>query len=109
MPYGEGKLFLPVKAAIRKKIGKEAGDYVHVVLYPDNAPTVLPRELLLCRQDEPEALRFFNALADAEQEKLIKWIYSAKTQDAKIDRIAKAIDSLGRRSTFQGQLRASLD
>lgn len=26
MPYGEGKLFLPVKAEIRKKIKKQEGD-----------------------------------------------------------------------------------
>jgi hypothetical protein len=35
MPMGKGKLFLPVKAAIRKKIGKEAGDWVKVTLYAD--------------------------------------------------------------------------
>ena len=32
MPMGNGQLFLPVKAAIRKKIGKETGDWVQVVL-----------------------------------------------------------------------------
>lgn len=35
MPMGNGQLFLPVNAAIRKKIRKEAGDRVHVVLYQD--------------------------------------------------------------------------
>lgn len=28
MPYGAGKLFLPVKAELGKKLKKEAGDYV---------------------------------------------------------------------------------
>ena len=32
MPMGNGKLFLPVKAAIRKKIGKNAGDFVRIKL-----------------------------------------------------------------------------
>ena len=35
MPMGAGKLFLPVNAAIRKKIKKQAGDTVKIVLYPD--------------------------------------------------------------------------
>ena len=33
MPSGKGTLFLSVKAEIRKKIKKQAGDYVHIVLY----------------------------------------------------------------------------
>ena len=32
MPMGNGTLFLPVKAAIRKKIGKEEGDHVQIIL-----------------------------------------------------------------------------
>ena len=31
MPMGEGRLFLPVKAAVRKAIKKEAGDYVKII------------------------------------------------------------------------------
>lgn len=39
MPSGKAYLFLAVNAVIRKKIQKQAGDYVHIILYPDN---VLP-------------------------------------------------------------------
>jgi len=38
MLSGKGKLFLAVKSEIRKKIKKQAGDYVHIILYPDNEP-----------------------------------------------------------------------
>ncbi len=63
MPFlaGTRQLFLSVKAEIRKKIKKQAGDYVHIVLYRDNEPLEVPEELLLCLQDEPEALQFFNS------------------------------------------------
>lgn len=44
MPYGKDKLFLPVRTEIRKRIKKEAGDYVHVILYPDTYPTEVPDE-----------------------------------------------------------------
>lgn len=94
MPYGGNKLFLPVKAEIRKKIKKTAGDYVHVILYPDNDPLEIPKEMLLCIQDESEALKFFNSLSESEQKYYIQWIYSAKKEETKIDRLANCINRL---------------
>lgn len=96
MPMGNGNLFLPVKAEIRKKIKKSEGDYVHVVLYPDNEPLEVPEEMLLCLQDEPAALKFFNSLSESEQKFYVEWIYSAKRSETKIDRLAKAINRLMR-------------
>lgn len=58
MPSGKGVLFLAVNAEIRKKIQKQAGDYVHIVLYPDNEPIEIPKEFLLCLQDDIVALQF---------------------------------------------------
>ena len=91
---GDDRLFLAVKAEIRKAIKKEAGDYVHVILYSDNEPAEVPEELLLCLQEEREALRFFNSLSESEQQNYVKWIYSAKTDRTKVDRMAKTLDRL---------------
>jgi hypothetical protein len=91
---GTGQLFLSVKSEIRKKIKKQAGDYVHIILYPDNEPLELPEELLLCLQEDDEALQFFNSLNENEQYNYVKWIYSAKTDQTKVDRIAKTLDRL---------------
>src|SRR5688572_5246826 len=55
MPMGNGQLFLPVKAEIRKQIKKSEGDFVHVVLYSDNEPLEIPKEMILCLKDEPAA------------------------------------------------------
>ncbi len=97
---GTGKLFLSVKAEIRKKIKKEAGDYVHLILYADNDPFEIPAELWLCLQDTPEALTFFNSLNENEQQKYVKWIYAAKTDKTKVDRIAKTIAGLSKQQKF---------
>jgi hypothetical protein len=97
MPMGNGKLFLPVKADIRKKIGKQAGDYVHVILYPDSLPTEIPEELRICLSDEPKAYENFMSYTDGERKAFIDWIYSAKTKDKKIERIAKTIDKVTKR------------
>lgn len=94
MPMGNGKLFLPVKGEIRKKIKKQAGDQVHVILFPDNDPFEIPEEILLCLQDEPEALRFFNSLSESERKFYIQWITSAKREETKVDRLAKTINRL---------------
>ena len=94
MPMGDGRLFLPVRAEIRKKIGKKEGDWVHVILFPDNEPLEIPEEMLLCLEDEPKALKFFNRLSDSEQKFYIQWVYSAKKEETKIDRLAKTINRL---------------
>jgi hypothetical protein len=100
MPSGMGTLMLFVKLEIRKKIKKQAGDYVHIILYPDNEPLEVPEELLLCLQDDNEALQFFNSQNESEQYSYIQWIFSAKTDHTKIDRIAKAVVKLSKRRKF---------
>jgi hypothetical protein len=102
MPFlaGTERLFLPVKSEIRKKIKKQAGDYVHVILYPDNVPLEVPEEFLLCLQDDSEALQFFNSLNDSEQHNYVKWIYSAKTEQTKVDRIAKTLIKLSKHQKY---------
>lgn len=94
MPMGNGSLFLPVKAEIRKKIKKKEGDYVHVILYPDSEPLEIPQEMFLCLQEESLALKFFQSLSESEQNDYIQWIFSAKKEETKIVRLAKAIDKL---------------
>ncbi len=96
MPMKEGGLFLPVKAEIRKAIHKQEGDKVHVILYPDDEPLEVPEEMLLCLKDEPQAIRFFNTLSESERKFYIQWVYSAKKEDTKVDRLAKTIDRLAR-------------
>jgi hypothetical protein len=94
MPMGNGRLFLPVKAEIRKKIKKEEGDWVHVILYPDNEPLEVPEEMLLCLRDEPQAWRFFNSLSESERKYYITWVYSAKKEETKVERLAKTVNRL---------------
>jgi len=100
MPSGEGTLMLFVKAEIRKKIKKQEGDFVHIILYPDNEPLEIPEEFLLCLQDDSEALQFFNSLNDSEKNNYVKWIYSAKTDQTKVDRIAKTLVKLSKCQKF---------
>jgi uncharacterized protein YdeI (YjbR/CyaY-like superfamily) len=71
-------------------------DYVHVILYPDNEPLEVPEEMLLCLRDEPVSMKFFNKLSESERKFYINWVYSAKKEETKIDRLAKTINRLAR-------------
>ena len=94
MPMGNGTLMLPVKGEIRKKIGKNEGDWVHVILYSQDLPTVVPEDFLICLKDEPTAYQKFMSMPEAEQKKLLDWIYSVKNDNLKVERIAQTINNL---------------
>lgn len=94
MPMGKRGLFLPVKADIRKKIGKKEGDHVHIILFPDNDPLPIPDDLRVCLQDEEQAYRNFLSYSEGEKRAFIDWIAAAKTEETKTKRIAKTIDTL---------------
>lgn len=94
MPMVKGKMFLPVKAEIRKMIKKQAGDTVRVILYEDNLPTEIPEELLVCLKDEPHLHDAFATYSEGQKRSIIEWIYSAKTDEAKIERIAQTLNRI---------------
>jgi hypothetical protein len=95
MPMGNGKLFLPVRAEIRKKIKKQEGDKVRVILYLDERPLGIPEEIMECFKNEPEAVfQNFSAFTEGEQKAYLDWIYEAKKEDTKAERIVKMMDRL---------------
>lgn len=97
MPMGNNSLFLPLKAAVRKSIGKQAGDWVHVRLFADESLPEVPEELLLCFENEDKScLENFEALGEGAQKAYIDWIYASKTEATKANRIAKMMDRLKR-------------
>lgn len=94
MPMGDGRLFFPIKAALRKQLGKQAGDSVTVVLYADNTPQEIPTELLTCLEQDPPVLKKFLALSEGKQKNYIDWIYDAKTDDVRVERIVKLMKEM---------------
>ncbi|MFY0599983.1 MAG: DUF1905 domain-containing protein [Cyclobacteriaceae bacterium] len=88
MPMGNGKLFLPVKAEIRKKIKKQEGDYVKVVLFSDESSLEIPAEIVDCLKNESNKVyETFLSLTEGEQKAYLDWIYSAKTDETMANRI----------------------
>jgi hypothetical protein len=101
MPMGDGKLFLPVKAEIRKRIGKREGDYVKVVLYSDESKIEIPKEIMECFAQEPEKVcRTFVNFSEGEQKTYLDWIYKGKTEETKVNRIVTMMEKLSRGQRF---------
>jgi hypothetical protein len=98
--HGSGQLFLSVKADIRKKIGKGAGDTVRVVLWRDDTSPEVPEELRLCIDDDAPAREFFDSLTTGEQQAYIRWIYSAKREQTRVGRMGKTVAALASRLKF---------
>ena len=86
--------FIAVKAEIRKKIGKEEGDTVKMILYLDEAESVIPEDFLVCLREEPKVYKYFEKLPEKRKKEITDWIFSAKTEDEKIMRIGKTLEKL---------------
>ncbi|AWI27035.1 YdeI/OmpD-associated family protein [Flavobacterium pallidum] len=86
--------FLAVKAEIRKAIKKESGDTVKLVLYLAEPQSAIPEDFMTCLSEEPKILAYFQKLPQKQQQEMIDWIFSARTEDEKIDRMAKALEKL---------------
>ena len=95
MPMGDGGLFLPVRAQIRKAIKKEEGDHVHIILYKDDTPYKVPEALQQRLEAENVYVRFLKH-KPWQQAMCAKWIYSAKRPETVNERIIKTIYRLQR-------------
>lgn len=93
-PFGKEKVLMAVKAEIRKKIGKNEGDWVHVKLYSNQIQTDIQSELLICLKDDVAAEKTFKKCSASEQQSIIDWISASKNEDMKVERIARIIDIL---------------
>ncbi|MBA4303690.1 MAG: hypothetical protein C0424_05640 [Sphingobacteriaceae bacterium] len=100
MPMGNGRLFLPVKAAWRKQLRKSAGDEVNIVLYADDRLTEVPADFLLCLADEPTALQHFNRLPESSKQAIMAEIYQLKSEKVRVERMATVIQRLGNRQRW---------
>ena len=92
MPMGNDKLFLPVRAEIRKAIGKKEGDKVRVVLYLDTSVYQVPEDIAECLEMESkEVLDKFLALTEGQQKSFVDWVNAAKKADTRAQRILELI------------------
>lgn len=105
MPMGAGKFIMPLKADIRKAIGKRIGAIIAIKMSTDDKPVRLNPELLQCLNDEPEAISFFKTLTPGHRLYFSNWIESAKTGSTKATRIAHAVTAMVMKEDFGTMVR----
>lgn len=97
MPYANGSLLIAVKAEIRKAIGKEEGDEVHLILYKDTSVFKIPDDFKKTLTGTPGAYERFNSHKQWEQRMCINWIFSAKREETRAERVKKTLYRLQNR------------
>ncbi|MDX1905666.1 MAG: YdeI/OmpD-associated family protein [Bacteroidia bacterium] len=100
LPMKDGSVCLPLKAALRKSIQKEAGDRVHVTLFTDTSAVEIPPELLDVLRDAPKAYDFFQTLSDSNKKYYLDWIADARKMETKTSRVIRMIRLLERGIKF---------
>jgi Domain of unknown function (DUF1905)/Bacteriocin-protection, YdeI or OmpD-Associated len=105
LPMGGGSFIIPINATIRKALGKRKGAIIKVILTEDDRKVEINKTFLLCLGDEPGALEFFNSLPGSHRNYFSKWIESAKTEETKANRIARAVTALSRKFGYPEMMR----
>jgi hypothetical protein len=93
--YG-GRTYLGLRAEIRAAAGIEVGDRVAVVLERDDAPreVEVPPALDAALDGDAAARAAYDALAFTHRREYAEWIASAKREETRERRVAKALEML---------------
>jgi hypothetical protein len=88
--------FLLVRKDVRKQIGKNAGDKVHVTVQRDTEERVveLPPELADLFVQNPEAQARYDKLSYTHRKEYVQWINEAKRPETRQNRLVKTIEML---------------
>jgi hypothetical protein len=93
--YG-GRTYLGLRTEIRSAAGIDVGDTVDVVLERDDAPreVSVPPALAAALERDPAAREAFDGLAFTHRREYAEWIESAKREETRERRVAKALEML---------------
>ncbi len=91
MPMKNGRLFLPVKAEIRKQINKKEGDWVNLKLNIPTQQFIMEDEIVACFKDVPYVFEYFTSLDFNTQKNIIHEILKEENEDLIAKKIEKQI------------------
>lgn len=88
--------WIGINQEVRRAIGKNPGDKVHVVIEEENEERIVevPDDLLQLLQKEPRVMIFFNKLSFTHKKEYVKWIIEAKREETRKSRLVKAIEMM---------------
>lgn len=105
LPMGDGNFILPLKADLRKKIKKQKGEKVKLMLDKETQEFQLSSDFLTCLKEDKAAEKFFYGLTGSHQKYFSNWIESAKTVETKSKRIAQAMNGFSMKMGYPEMIR----
>jgi hypothetical protein len=107
IPIGGGRFILPLKAGLRKQLGKRMGETLVLQIQRDNNPdpVPMPEDFSACLEDEPDAAKNFSKLPKSHQHYYIRWFNEAKTEQTRVKRMSQAIIALSRGKQYGEMIR----
>ena len=93
---GTGCHVLGILKDIRKTIGKDIGDTVHITLERDTEERTVevPEDLAKALSANPDAKATFDRFAYTPKKQYVNWIVEAKKTETRVARVEKAIEKL---------------
>lgn len=91
---GDGSHAIHVKKELRKKLGKEEGDEVELVIEQDLSPriVVIPEDIQWLLDDDQELKEKFEKLTISYKEAIIAYINQAKLPETRAKRITQMLE-----------------
>jgi len=88
--------WLGITREVRKAIGKNPGDKVHVIIEEDTEERIVdvPVDFEKLMKKEPSVFEYFNSLAFTHKKEYVRWIVEAKREETRNKRLSKAIEML---------------
>ncbi|MCF8258675.1 MAG: DUF1905 domain-containing protein [Flavobacteriales bacterium] len=107
----DGSFLFPVPTDIRRKMSRKGvGDEVRLDIRKDRVFYGMHDEFLLAYCQEPTTVRvFYCMLREMQQHYYHEWMWTAKDQAARTDRIARALYGLRNNLTFEEMRKATKD
>ncbi|WP_240755158.1 YdeI/OmpD-associated family protein [Pedobacter sp. SYP-B3415] len=107
VPMCGGDFILAINGSLRKKLRKEAGNTITLLLEEDKDFKIeLPEDLEMCLLDEPGAFESFMAQPKSHRNYFINWINQAKTLPTREKRLVMTVDAMQQGLDFGGMIRA---
>jgi hypothetical protein len=102
LPGGKGDHFVVVKKELREKIGKSAGDIVHITMDLDQTPVTVevPHDFAAALAKNSQSKAHFEKIAPSHKKAYLQWIESARQDVTRQKRIAKAVSMLSKGETL---------
>ncbi len=95
-PDGKGGHHMMVNKTMKAGAKADAGNTVAMVLEPDTEPreVEIPRDFARAIRADTAARKIFDAFAPSHRARYVEWIESAKKEETRERRIAKAVEMI---------------